>query len=201
MVTIRKAALIPFFFITIAFSHPDSSPYALERPIIYAPARDSSYATVVKEFQHNKNAEICPFCIQCAAHTDDYYYIVYRAHYNFILLNAYPYSKGHLLIIPYHHSGKLKEIGATALNEMMELAIKAMDILKDTFHPQGFNVGFNVGQIAGASVPYHLHMHIVPRYPTTPSFVDTIGNTTIITFDIGALYRQLVPLFQSMISR
>lgn len=173
-------------------------PECLERPSMYAPWRDTTYVTVVKDFQTNNSKDVCPFCIQCAAKNDAYYNILLRAKHHFVLMNAYPYSKGHTLIIPYAHVAHLKDLSKEAQSELIELTIKTMDILKETLNPEGFNVGFNFGRIAGASVPHHLHIQIVPRYPRNLGFIDIIGNTTVITFDIKQIYHQLLAAFQKI---
>lgn len=193
ILTLFSLFLIPSVTLVVQRSVPHK-----ERSIIYAPWRDTTYATVTKGFQKKNDASSCPFCRQCAALNDAYSLILTRASHHFIIMNAYPYSKGHLLIIPYKHVANLKDLSAQAHSEMMDLCIKAMDILKEKLKPEGFNVGFNFGTIAGASVPHHLHMQIVPRYPGTPSFLDIIGNTTLVTFDMQQLYKELLPAFQRL---
>lgn len=182
---------------TVMLAVEQSLDYA-ERSILYAPWRDTTYAMVAKDFQTNPSKDICPFCIQCAAHNDAQYNILFRGQHYFILLNAYPYSKGHILIIPTTHVATLKELSRDAHAAMIELTIKTMDILTEILHPEGFNVGFNFNRIAGASVPYHLHIQIVPRYPRNLGFIDTIGNSTVITFNIQDVYQQLLPAFKNM---
>lgn len=189
---------ITIFFVLFSTLLTLSAEESFEHSIIYAPWRDSTYTTVIKDFQTNASKEICPFCLQCNAHNDEHYKILARAKHHFILMNSFPYSKGHLLIIPYDHVAQLQDLSRDARSEMMELVVKAMHILQETLQPEGFNAGFNFGRIAGASVPYHLHIQIVPRYARNLSFLDIIGNTTLITYDIQHLYNQLLPLFSPL---
>ncbi len=192
----NKGTFVALSMTTVTVILPQQCMNQIERSVMYAPWRDVTYNTVAKDFQTNNQPEVCPFCIQCAAQNDAYYLILARAKHHFILMNAYPYSKGHLLIIPYAHVPSLEGLSPEAHCEMIDLTVKAMNILKEMLNPEGFNVGFNFGSIAGASVPHHLHIQVVPRYPRNLAFLDIIGNTTLITFDMQQVYKQLLGAFQ-----
>src|SRR5690242_13184381 len=95
----------------------------------------------------------CVFCIQAAAEDDDRFYIVLRAKYNFLMLNLYPYTNGHLMIAPYAHVAKLNDADPEALTEMMQLAKRVEAAFHELYRPDGINLGMNLGEAAGAGVP------------------------------------------------
>lgn len=103
--------------------------------------------------------------------------IVYRGEHHYMILNRYPYNPGHLMVIPYQAVAQLKELSVEARAEMMELIVYAQDVLTRAMQPDGFNIGFNIGKIAGAGIPHHLHGHIVPRWGGDTNFLPVIGKT------------------------
>ena len=165
----------------------------LPAPHLYAPWRDEYVADNDKreESSHKR----CPFCIMRDAHEDDKYLVLYRAIHHMIVLNFQPYTRGHMLIVPYEHKAELADMSSESRTEMLDLTITSMDIIRNLFDYEGFNVGFNLGAIAGASVPDHLHMQIVPRKPIEASFLYTIAHTQLIHYDLQKEYEQLLPLF------
>ena len=105
--------------------------------------------------------------------------VVHVAKFNVILLNRYPYTNGHLLIAPSAHVGSLSDLTAEGRSEMMELAEVSERLLRDAMHCQGVNVGMNLGRCAGAGVPGHVHMHVLPRWEGDTNFMQTIGGVRI----------------------
>ena len=166
----------------------------LPAPHIYSPWRDA-YVTKNIDKRDESLSKPCPFCIMRDAHEDDKYLVLYRATHHMIVLNFQPYTRGHLLIIPYEHKAELADMSTESRTEMLNLTIKSMDTIKKLFDYKGFNVGFNLGAIAGASVPDHLHMQIVPRKPFEASFLYTIARTQLIHYDLQKEYELLLPLF------
>ncbi|HVO96644.1 MAG TPA: HIT domain-containing protein [Bryobacteraceae bacterium] len=131
-------------------------------------------------------------CIFCAKKSE---YILHRAEHNFVLLNLYPYTSGHLMIAPYQHVATLAESGPAALKEMMLLAQRAEIALKKVYNAAGFNMGLNIGEAAGAGVAGHIHMHVLPRWPGDANFMTTIAETRVLPEDLETTYKRLLEVF------
>jgi ATP adenylyltransferase len=138
----------------------------------------------------------CLFCVKAAARRDEEHLVVHRGADSFVLLNLYPYTSGHLMVAPYAHVATLEEAPEEALAEMMRLARQAEKHLRTLYRPRGLNVGFNIGECAGAGVADHLHMHVLPRWPGDTSFVTTIGETRIVPEDLAVTYEKLSRAFR-----
>lgn len=135
--------------------------------------------------------ETCLFC-RIAADTDDKSnYVLLRAERNFVLLNRYPYSSGHLMIAPYAHVATLEEAEPATLEEMMRLAQRAEAALRAIYHPGGINVGINIGKAAGAGVAGHVHMHVLPRWVGDTSFMTSVGETLVLPEDLDTTWEKL----------
>ena len=117
--------------------------------------------------------------------------VVLRAERNFVLLNRYPYSTGHLMIAPYAHVATLEEAEAPTLEEMMRLAQRCETALRQVYHPDGMNFGFNIGQAAGAGIAGHIHMHGLPRWAGDTSFITTVGETRVLPEDLETTRQKL----------
>jgi ATP adenylyltransferase len=136
----------------------------------------------------------CIFCIKAAENKDPENYIVYRGKLNFVLLNLFPYTNGHLMIAPYQHVATLAETPEDALIEMMRLTQRAEVNLRSAYQPHGFNLGMNVGESAGAGVAGHIHMHVLPRWTGDANFMSTIGETRILPEELPVTYEKLAKL-------
>jgi ATP adenylyltransferase len=134
----------------------------------------------------------CVFCdiLQNSA-SDEENYILKRAEFNFVILNIYPYGTGHLLVIPYEHKPLLDDLDKPTSDEMMDITKSAQAALADVYHPEGFNVGMNLGKSAGAGVAGHVHMHILPRWSGDVNFMTSIGETRTMPESLGDTYRKL----------
>lgn len=106
--------------------------------------------------------------------------IVFRGKLAYVILNKYPYTNGHLMIVPYVHKGSLEELDPETRFEIMELLSTSITILRKTYKPQGFNLGGNIGEAAGAGVADHVHLHILPRWAGDTNFMTAIGETRVI---------------------
>ncbi|MGB9180410.1 MAG: HIT domain-containing protein [Pyrinomonadaceae bacterium] len=134
----------------------------------------------------------CVFCsILNDLADDETKFILHRGQHNFVILNKYPYISGHLLIIPYEHLGEFDAAPKDVTDEMIDLAKRAQTALRETYRPHGFNLGMNLGRPAGAGVPDHIHMHIMPRWTGDTNFMSTIGDTRVIPEDLSVTYRKL----------
>lgn len=145
---------------------------------------------------HESPAGACIFCEKPAG-GDQENLIVYRGHHNFILLNLYPYTNGHLMIAPYEHIAELERLPEAAAREMMALTQEAVGRLKFIYRPQGVNLGMNLGECAGAGIAGHLHMHVLPRWFGDANFMTTIGETRVLPEDLGETWRKLREAFAS----
>ena len=137
----------------------------------------------------------CIFCVKIAENDDKKNYIIHRAEKNFVLLNLYPYTSGHLMVAPYRHVPTLAESDPAALEEMMLLAQRAETALEKAYHPKGFNMGLNIGESAGAGIAGHIHMHVLPRWPGDANFMTTIGETRVMPEDLDTTYEKLKEAF------
>jgi ATP adenylyltransferase len=142
-----------------------------------------------------KGLKECIFCTQSALNDDKSSYILHRAEKNFVLLNLYPYTSGHLMIAPYAHVPTLSESEPSALQEMMLLAQRSEAALRKVYDPKGFNMGLNIGEAAGAGIAGHIHMHVLPRWPGDANFMTTIGETRVIPEDLDVTYARLLEAF------
>ena len=136
-------------------------------------------------------------CIFCAKATDDQdrqNYILHRGKLNFILLNLFPYTNGHLMIAPYQHVATMAETPEATLAEMMQLARRAEANLRTVYRPDGFNVGMNIGVSAGAGVADHIHMHVVSRWTGDANFLSSVGETRVLPEELTATYEKLATL-------
>jgi ATP adenylyltransferase len=140
--------------------------------------------------------EGCVFCRKAAEHRDAENYILLRAARNFVILNLYPYTTGHLMVVPYEHVPTLSEADPRTLEEMMHLMRDAERALANAYKPHGFNAGLNIGEAAGAGVAGHLHMHVLPRWRGDANFLSTVGETRVLPEDLPTTYEKLVKEFR-----
>ena len=138
----------------------------------------------------------CVFCEKAASADDKDNFVVYRAERNFILLNIYPYTNGHIMIAPYEHVATLAELSEEAALEMMRLARRGEEILRRVYRARGVNLGMNIGECAGAGVAAHVHMHLLPRWPGDVSFMTAIGETRVIPEELSTTWAKLTEAFR-----
>jgi ATP adenylyltransferase len=137
------------------------------------------------------SGEGCPFCVEDSTDNDQQRLIVFRGALNFVLLNLYPYTSGHLLISPYVHISDLAACKSEQLTEMMLLAQRCKQALKQVYKPDGFNIGMNLGRCAGAGVEQHLHLHIVPRWSGDSNFMTIAGETRVLPESLETTYQKI----------
>lgn len=121
--------------------------------------------------------------------------VVARADACFVVLNLYPYNNGHLLVVPTRHIGSLAETTPEELAELMVLTRRAEIALTEAYRPHGMNIGINVGRPAGAGVPGHLHIHVVPRWEGDTNFMTVIGETRVVPEELPRTLTRLTPIF------
>ena len=135
---------------------------------------------------------VCIFCeAQKNPADDSQNLIVHRGLHNFVILNKYPYISGHLMITPYLNLGQLSSAPKEVTDEMMDLVKRSRHALIDIYHPEGFNLGMNLGRAAGAGVADHIHMHILPRWGGDTNFMSTVGETRVLSEALSITYQKL----------
>lgn len=135
--------------------------------------------------------ERCVFCEALALKDDTKAQIVLRGKLCFVILNRFPYTSGHVMIVPYAHVAELYDCDPQALSEMMQLAQRTQKALQGVYHPQGFNLGMNLGRCAGAGVTGHLHLHLLPRWTGDANFMSTVGETRLEPEDLSQTFEKL----------
>ncbi|MFZ5596061.1 MAG: HIT family protein [Bacillota bacterium] len=140
----------------------------------------------------------CIFCEKLASDKDKENYVLYRGVKAFSLLNLYPYNNGHIMVAPTRHVGDIADLEQ---DEMLELGIvtqKMTALLRKAFNPEGLNVGVNIGKIAGAGVPGHFHIHIVPRWGGDTNFMPVFGDVRVISESLDMTYKKLTEVLAKM---
>jgi ATP adenylyltransferase len=139
-----------------------------------------------------KKSDQCVFCEAVASNDDRDTLILLRGDKNFVILNRYPYTSGHVMVVPYAHVADLAAADAEALAEMMRLAQRLQTALQKTYRPEGFNIGMNLGRAAGAGILGHLHLHVLPRWAGDANFMTVVGETRIEPEELGTTYDRLL---------
>ena len=139
----------------------------------------------------------CLFCSRLQQNDDARALIAHRAEHCFVILNAFPYTSGHTMIVPYQHIDELRKLPAPAATEMMALTQKLENILRELYHPDGINLGMNLGKAAGAGVAGHIHMHILPRWIADANFMSVIGETRVNPEALETTYERIRGKFKS----
>lgn len=150
-------------------------------------------------YKYIATADRTPGCVFCRLleGSDEKNYVVHRGRLNFVILNLYPYTSGHLMIVPYEHTALLADIAEATTTDMMELAKRAQKAIESEYHPDGFNIGMNLGRSAGAGVADHLHLHVVPRWTGDANFVSIVGETRVLPEDLATTHNKLKKYFDS----
>lgn len=145
-----------------------------------------------------KKTEGCVFCAKLndSPAFDQENYVVYRGEATFVIMNIYPYNTGHLMILPNKHVATLSAMSAEARLEVMNLSAYFTDLLSQLMYPDGFNIGLNLGRVAGAGIDSHLHLHIVPRWGGDNNFMAAIAETRILPETIGDTYGRIMNLLK-----
>lgn len=146
-----------------------------------------------------KDADACFLCsARDAEHeADAENLLVHRGEHSLVVLNRFPYNNGHLLVTPAAHKADLRDLSDEELLECSHMLQKMLTVLQNSVHPDGFNVGLNLGRIAGAGVPGHLHWHIVPRWRGDTNFMPILGDAKVIPQSLDALYEVVLAEFAS----
>lgn len=138
-----------------------------------------------------KKEEGCVFCNAHARKNSAENLIAFRRERAFVILNLYPYTSGHLMVVPFVHIATLEELDPATRAEMMELTSQCTTVLRKIYQPQAFNVGANIGEAAGAGVPGHFHIHIVPRWGADTNFMTVLGETRVLPESLEDTYKRV----------
>ena len=133
----------------------------------------------------------CIFCDLPKAGNDAQARIVYRGHDCYIVLNTFPYTPGHVMVVPFAHLDELQKLPVEAAHEMMNLSQKMERLLRRLYTPDGINLGMNIGKAAGAGVAGHIHMHVLPRWVADANFVSVIGETRVLPESLEITYKRI----------
>lgn len=153
---------------------------------IWAPWR-IKYIDIAKE----DKPKGCILCDKPKEDKDGENYILFRGDRNFTMLNRFPYNPGHLMVAPYRHVGKLEDLTDEERNELFAMVNKSVVLLKKVFNPDGFNVGMNLGRVAGAGIDDHVHAHIVPRWQGDTNFMPVIADVRVVPEALADTYNKL----------
>jgi ATP adenylyltransferase len=137
----------------------------------------------------------CILCEKPGENRDAQNYILYRGRQNFVIMNSYPYNPGHLMVAPYRHLANLDGLADDELHEHFEIVSRCTRLLREVFCPQGFNIGINLGKVAGAGIDEHVHTHIVPRWQGDTNFMPVISSMRVIPEAVAETYQKLKDRF------
>jgi ATP adenylyltransferase len=145
----------------------------------------------------------CPLCIKSKepVEKDRENYILYRGATCYVMLNLFPYTNGHMMIAPYQHEASLERLDDKALHEMMALTRASVATLTRALSPAGFNIGMNLGKVAGAGIDDHLHMHVVPRWLGDANYMSVLAETRMIPEALDKTYDTLLPILAEQITK
>jgi diadenosine tetraphosphate (Ap4A) HIT family hydrolase len=153
---------------------------------LYSPWRSEYVST-------QKNIDGCVFC-HISNHPEDAYSlgVLYADEHCFIVMNKYPYSPGHFMVIPHLHTDKLEDLDSEVWAHITKLAQNGISLLKNTINAKGINLGMNLGQVGGAGIAEHIHFHVVPRWMGDTNFITSIGDTRVFSTDFEIIYKRLL---------
>jgi ATP adenylyltransferase len=142
----------------------------------------------------------CIFCLMAAGSADkeprdEETLIVFRGEHNFVVLNRFPYTSGHLMVVPYRHVADLAGLTDAAANELMALTRAAERHIRWLYHPDGMNLGMNIGESAGAGIAGHIHMHVLPRWTGDANFLSTVGQTRVLPEELTVTWKRVKDAF------
>lgn len=146
--------------------------------------------------ENSEKVEGCIFCLAQEMEDSPENLIAYRGEHAYVILNRFPYTSGHLMVVPFDHKPNLEELNPETRSEMMELTTRCMTVLRNVYHPQAFNMGANIGEAAGAGVKSHVHIHIVPRWTGDTNFMSTLGETRVLPESLEATWQRIKKGFE-----
>ena len=149
------------------------------------------------EYIESNKADGCIFCSALEKEDSAENLIALRGERAFVILNRFPYTSGHLMVVPFDHQPNLEQLDPETRAEMMELTTRCMAVLRNIYHPQAFNMGANIGEAAGAGVKSHVHIHIVPRWAGDTNFMSILGETRVLPEALETTYQRVRQGFEA----
>jgi ATP adenylyltransferase len=152
-------------------------------------------------FEYIRTADQAPSCVFCDVLQQDRdaeNFVLFRGGNAFVILNLFPYTSGHLLVVANRHISSLSDAEARELHEIIDLSRHCENALRQEYHPDGYNLGFNLGRAAGAGVEHHLHLHVLPRWVGDSNFVSVVGETRVLPEELSVTYKRLLPYFRNL---
>ncbi len=140
----------------------------------------------------------CVFCLPQTQKKDSERLILYRGKHCFVIMNKFPYISGHIMVTPYRHVSSLSELDRKQRHELMDLVHLSAKVLEQALHPQGLNIGLNMGEAAGAGIKEHLHVHLVPRWTGDHSFMAVMAEVSILPEHLTVTYDKLKKIFKTI---
>ncbi|MBT4594923.1 HIT domain-containing protein [bacterium] len=159
--------------------------------IMYAPWRGSYIKDTNKTRDKKSRKNDCVFCQHISESNDKSNLVVRRFPNCFACLNLFPYSSGHVLVIPNEHIGELEDVSADVQSEIMHTTSLVTQALKKSLHPDGFNIGINLGNAGGGGIPAHMHVHVLPRWTADTNYMTTISDTRVLSVDLYEVYDKI----------
>ena len=138
-----------------------------------------------------EKASGCVFCDAANAGNDEKARIVHRGENCFVILNTFPYTPGHVMIVPYAHLDELRKLPPEAAREMMELSQRMESVLRELYRPDGINLGMNIGKAAGAGIAGHIHMHVLPRWVADANFMSVVAETRVLPETLEETWKRM----------
>ncbi len=136
-------------------------------------------------------ADGCIFCEKPKAGDDAAHYIVHRSQHCFVILNAFPYTNGHVMVVPYEHIDELRKLPVEVAHDVMAVSQRMENVLRELYRPEGINLGMNIGKAAGAGIAGHIHMHVLPRWTADANFMSVVGETRVLPETLETTYERM----------
>jgi ATP adenylyltransferase len=174
-------------------SHPSESTNSVGRA--KGDGMERLWAPWRLQYVEKEKPEGCIFCDKPRTGDDHAAHIVRRGERAYVMLNAYPYNNGHIMVVPFAHTSALEDLPRETLHEVMDLAQQCARAFKLAFRPDGINMGFNLGAAAGAGIKDHLHLHLVPRWVGDTNFMPVVADVRVIPQSLEQTYDVLVTAF------
>jgi ATP adenylyltransferase len=147
---------------------------------------------------NSKDHGTCFLCGSLKQNEDRKNYVLFRGKHSFVIMNLYPYNNGHLLVVPYRHVPDMNALSVDELADLMKTTQFSLNALKQDMNPEGFNVGINIGKVAGAGLPEHMHIQIVPRWSGDTSYLTVFDETRVMPELLEGTYERLRPYFEKI---
>jgi ATP adenylyltransferase len=147
------------------------------------------------EYIKGEHPQGCVLCDKPVQNNEEQNLILYRGQLNFVIMNLYPYNPGHLMVVPYRHLNKLEALTLEERNEHYELVTRSVGVLREATKTENFNIGMNLGRVAGAGIDDHIHTHIVPRWNGDNNFMPVLADTRVISESMQDIYKRLKSKF------